>query len=134
MNDEQRTLAEILADWIEPAPSIPAVYLFGSRVRGDHRPDSDVDIRLFLHEWNNVCGATLRWWQTQNESDFAELKSRLPGRLEIHRELEDDADNDIRNGRKDPVLVVRRVVCVWTPPKSARLQSLNNRSVACRSD
>jgi hypothetical protein len=34
-----------------PAPGVPAVYLFDSRVRGDHRPNSDVDVRLFLHEW-----------------------------------------------------------------------------------
>jgi hypothetical protein len=28
-------------------PGIPAVYLFGSRVRGDHRKDSDVDFVCF---------------------------------------------------------------------------------------
>jgi predicted nucleotidyltransferase len=37
MADELRTLAEVFADWIEPVPDVPAVYLFGSRVRGDHR-------------------------------------------------------------------------------------------------
>jgi predicted nucleotidyltransferase len=47
--------AGIPADWIEPAPGAPAVYLFGSRVRGDHRPDSDVDVRRFLNEWKDVC-------------------------------------------------------------------------------
>jgi predicted nucleotidyltransferase len=26
-------LSEILADWVEPSPGVPAVYLFGSRVR-----------------------------------------------------------------------------------------------------
>jgi hypothetical protein len=45
MNNELEALAEILAEWIDSAPAIPTVYLFGSRVRGDHRPDSDVDIR-----------------------------------------------------------------------------------------
>ena len=117
MNDELKILAEILAEWIDPAPGIPAIYLFGSRVRGDHRPDSDVDVRLYLDEWN-VCETTRVWWQRQNETDFAELKARLPGPLSIHREKEDRADNDIRRGRTNPVLVIRRVVCVWTPPKS----------------
>jgi hypothetical protein len=28
-------------------PGIPAVYLFGSRVRGDHRKDGDVDFVCF---------------------------------------------------------------------------------------
>jgi predicted nucleotidyltransferase len=54
MKRELQALAEILAEWINPAPGIPAVYLFGSRVRGDHRPNSDVDVRLYLDE-----GATL---------------------------------------------------------------------------
>jgi len=27
-----------------------AVYLFGSRARGDHRPDSDADVAVFLRE------------------------------------------------------------------------------------
>ncbi len=118
MNVELRELAEVLADWIEPAPAVPAVYLFGSRVRGDHRPDSDVDVRLFLNQWRDVCRATMTWWAEQNETDFADLKSRLPGPLAIHREEQDDADVAIRRGMQDPVLTVGRVVCVWTPPRA----------------
>ncbi|HYD68441.1 nucleotidyltransferase domain-containing protein [Azospirillum sp.] len=30
-----------------------AVYLFGSRARGDHRPDSDTDVAVFLEEEEN---------------------------------------------------------------------------------
>ena len=116
MNGELRAVAEILADWIEPAPGIPAIYLFGSRVRGDHRPDSDVDVRLYLREWK-ACDATTLWWTDQNASDFHAVKARLPGPLEIHRDAEDAADAHIQKGRANPELVVRRVVCVWTPPK-----------------
>jgi predicted nucleotidyltransferase len=116
MRDELRALAEILVDWIEPAPGIPAVYLFGSRVRGNHRPDSDVDVRLYLNEWN-ACDSTTRWWTDENAIDFAALKARLPGPLSIHREMQDAADADIQKAKSDPVLVLRRVVCVWTPPK-----------------
>jgi hypothetical protein len=36
------SLARVIADWVEPVLGVPAVYLFGSRVRGDHRPDSAV--------------------------------------------------------------------------------------------
>ena len=38
MNSDLENLAGIVADWIEPAPAVPAVYFFGSRMRGDHRP------------------------------------------------------------------------------------------------
>jgi predicted nucleotidyltransferase len=118
LNAELRALAEILADWIEPAAAVTAVYLFGSRVRGDHRPDSDVDVRLFLNEWKDVCDATMRWWVVQNETDFTDVKSRLPGPLAIHREERDDADAAIRKGIQSPVRTVGRIVCVWTPPRA----------------
>jgi predicted nucleotidyltransferase len=113
---ELKTLAEILAEWIKPAPGVPAIYLFGSRVRGDYRPDSDVDVRLYLREWKS-CEATMRWWTDQNASDFQALKARLPGPLAIHRETDDEADAEIRKGMGAPVLVVDRVVCVWTAPR-----------------
>ena len=38
-------LGEIYGDRIE------RVVLYGSRARGDHRPDSDYDIAVFLHEF-----------------------------------------------------------------------------------
>jgi hypothetical protein len=117
MNPDLVSLANILADWLEPAPNIPAAYLFGSRVRGDHKPDSDVDVRLFIHEWRDLQRVDMDWWSNENRTDFADLKSRLPGPLAIHREQRDDADPAILEGRKNPVLVVRRVVCVWTSPK-----------------
>jgi hypothetical protein len=120
LNAELLALAEVLANWIEPSPAVPAVHLFGSCVRGDHRPDSDVDVRLFLNQWKDVCRATMTWWGDQNETDFAELKSRLPGPLAIHREEWDDADVAIRKGKASPVLVFGQVVCAWTPPKARR--------------
>jgi predicted nucleotidyltransferase len=115
-NMDLHTLASILAEWADPAPGIPAVYLFGSRVRGDYRPDSDVDVRLFLNQWLGDDATTL-WWMQQNETDFAALKAQLPGPLAIHRETSDYADYAIWAGMKTPTLVVRKVVCVWTPPR-----------------
>jgi len=95
------------------------VYLFGSRVRGDHRPDSDVDVRVFTNEWINLDQRDMDWWVKENQSDFTALKSRLPGPLSLHRETRDDADPTILQGRKSPILIVRRIVCVWTPPKGS---------------
>jgi predicted nucleotidyltransferase len=93
-------------------------YLFGSRVRGDHRPDSDVDIRIFVEEWRPDTAA-FEWWTEQNTSDFAELKAKLPGPLAIHRDTPDLADPAIRAGAKQPVLTVGKVVCVRTPAKTS---------------
>jgi predicted nucleotidyltransferase len=115
-DNELRALAEIIAKWIEPATGLKQVYLFGSRVRGDHRPDSDVDLRIFMEEWE-PDEAAARWWMDQNANDFAELKARLPGPLALHRDTPDLADVAIRAAANDPVLRVGKVVCVRTPPK-----------------
>ena len=114
MNQDLQALAEILAQWVDEVPGIPAIYLFGSRVRGDHRPDSDVDVRVYFSEWD-ACDVTTQWWGKQNLTEFAELKARLPGPLKIHAEK--GADVDIRKGKLSPVLRVRKVICVLTPPK-----------------
>jgi len=120
--DELKALAETLGRWLEPASGFVA-YLFGSRVRGDHRSDSDVDVRIFLNECQ-PDQAGIRWWAEQNETDFAALKAQLPGPLAIHRETTDQADQDIRAGAKNPVMKIGRLVVVWTPPKgSARFIS-----------
>jgi predicted nucleotidyltransferase len=37
-------LHELLAAWAETKPTIAALHLFGSRARGDFRPNSDVDL------------------------------------------------------------------------------------------
>jgi predicted nucleotidyltransferase len=117
MNRDLQALAETLAQWIDAAPGIPRIYLFGSRVRGDYTANSDVDVRLFPADLSSkACAVTVDWWMKQNETDFAELKAQLwPARLHIHRENQDDADPHIWKGMENPVLVVRKVVCVWTP-------------------
>ena len=114
-SDELKALAETLADWVEPAPGV-TVYLFGSRVRGDHEPEADVDVRLYPNELAHC----VHWWTAQNLSGFAELKARLPGRLELHADETDPVDRYILENRKSPALVVRKVVCVRTPDLKAR--------------
>jgi hypothetical protein len=126
---ELEALAEILAQWVDEIPGVPAVYLFGSRVRGDHRPDSDVDVRLYLDEWFpntpnwSEDQKTRCWWAEQEGTNYAELKDALAellsGPLHVHREQKDDADAAIRTGMKNPVLVCRKAICVWTPPKTS---------------
>jgi predicted nucleotidyltransferase len=37
-------ITAIVADWADRYPWVKCVVLFGSRVRGDHRPDSDLDL------------------------------------------------------------------------------------------
>jgi predicted nucleotidyltransferase len=120
-DDGLDALAEILASWIDPVPGIQELYLFGSRVRGDHRPDSDVDVRLYPEEWTFADPFTAKWWTEQNESDFAELRAQLPGPLDLGRDrmncLGNVVDPAIVEARRNPILRHRKVVCLVTPPK-----------------
>ena len=105
-------LAYILADWAAPAQGV-MLYLYGSRVRGDHRTDSDVDVCIDL----GVVGeAAVTWWTTNNQEEFASINAKLPGRLEI-LEL-----NDPLKCKIFAATIVhqdRNVRCVILPPKRA---------------
>ena len=52
-SQEVLDLAKIIADWSASAPNF-TFYVFGSRVRGDNRPDSDVDLHYRLPPNSNL--------------------------------------------------------------------------------
>jgi predicted nucleotidyltransferase len=76
VNDEVKQLARAFADWA--ADKSVTVFLFGSRVRGDHRPDSDVDVFV---QFGAMTEGTAVWWTEQNSEDFAESGSMATSRL-----------------------------------------------------
>ena len=39
-------LEKIVSDWAKGKDLIQSVYLYGSRIRGNYRPDSDLDIAI----------------------------------------------------------------------------------------
>lgn len=43
-------ICALLAEYFAQRDDVAAAYLFGSRVRGDERPDSDVDVGVFFRE------------------------------------------------------------------------------------
>ena len=109
--EELRLLAAILADWAATARGAQ-IYLYGSRVRGDHRPDSDVDIAV---QWGRVSEAERSWWSENNWDLFEKIGARLPGKLEV-LEFGDPLRSQIFAA---PVVYRdRNVICVMMPPKS----------------
>jgi predicted nucleotidyltransferase len=107
-----KELAKSIADWLSPAPDMK-IYVYGSRVRGDHRPGSDVDIHLVMPKM--PTREFTIWWTEQNIEDFASLRAILPGRLEF-LERDDPLGKDIENG--EIVHQDRNVYCVWRKPQS----------------
>lgn len=109
--DELIQLARILADWVSPAPSI-TIYLFGSRVRGDHRPDSDVDVLIDISRASTTEDAT--WWSNVNADEFRTIDTLLPGPLQIL-----ESHSSLRPAIISAPVVHRdrQVVCVWRDAK-----------------
>jgi Nucleotidyltransferase domain len=102
----------MIADWSAPAQDI-TFYLFGSRVRGDHRPNSDVDLHYVLPP--NPTRETTLWWTYQNSVvDFASLRKALPGPIKW---LEQHAPFRSQVEQGKVVHQDRNVACVWLPPK-----------------
>lgn len=113
VSEELAHLAATLADWTIPAPNA-AVYLFGSRVRGDHRQDSDVDIVVRFPKADH---ADLDWWTANNHEYFAGINARLPGPLRI-LENNDPVSQKVLDAAVTPVYRDRSVICVYMPPKA----------------
>lgn len=109
--DEVVELAKVIADWLSPAPDM-TMYVYGSRVRGDHRSDSDVDLHYALPR--RPTHKFTVWWTDQNVEDFKSLRQTLPGRLEF-LERNDPLGQEIE--RAEVVCRDRNVVCVWRAPK-----------------
>jgi predicted nucleotidyltransferase len=106
---ELKALSKTLADWSQDRRI--TLFVYGSRARGDNRPDSDVDVHV---KWVQPDASTTRWWTDENAEEFATINAKLPGRLEI---LE----------RNDPLAAAivatevlhrdRNVICVRLPSK-----------------
>jgi predicted nucleotidyltransferase len=110
-------LAARIADWCEPVSQLRRLVLFGSRVRGDHRPDSDVDIWFDYKNDLEVTNGTVAWWIEKQESEFASLKRILPGSLALHIDYDPLIWPLILVAAQEPFYRDRKCVCVWLPPK-----------------
>jgi hypothetical protein len=103
---ELAELARKLADWAAPATGT-AVYLFGSRVRGDHKPDSDVDLCV---EHPSPTRADIDWWTANTNDDFAAIATTLDARIEL---LERNSPIRLAVLTAPVVYQDRNVRCVW---------------------
>lgn len=109
VSNELKDLASVLADWAAPGVT---VYLFGSRVRGGHKPTSDVDV---CFKWRDrLSDGDARWWEANNREKFAAIKPKLPGPLKILEQADPWCQRVVA---AKVVHQDRNVRCVWLPPK-----------------
>jgi hypothetical protein len=97
-------LAKAIADWAASAPLTVSIFVFGSRVRGDHLPNGEVDISIDYGGSSDEIAA----WQAHNEeTDYAALRDILPGPLILAPFI----------ARGSLVHWDRNVYCLWRPPE-----------------
>lgn len=73
---------EAIASWAAADPRILAVYLYGSRVRGTHRPDSDLDVAVILN--GDEDDTAENYWFSDGGRIADELAALVP--VEVHLE------------------------------------------------
>jgi predicted nucleotidyltransferase len=108
---ELKTLAAILADWAKDRTL--TIFLYGSRVRGDNRSDSDLDIHI---AWSKsaIDSASMHWWGEVNNDLFKAINAKLPGPLQILEE-QDPLHYEIEAG--EVVHEDGNVKCAFRAPK-----------------
>lgn len=78
--------AKIVASWAKENPSISRVWFFGSRVRGNHKADSDLDIAVELDQ-KAFTGSDesngLATWILFSTAWEAELQSILSYKIQL---------------------------------------------------
>lgn len=108
-------LMQILADWAG-LPDV-TVYLYGSRVRGDNRPDSDVDVHLrFNSPWSTDF---VSWWASENSDQFMTINETLPGQLHILDDVT-EFEKTLRASLEAsvPIHTYRNIRAISSPMKS----------------
>lgn len=79
---ERKLVCEVLAGWAHTHPEISRAIVYGSRARGDSRPDSDIDVAVEL-DGGNLDESLLAIWITSAGQWREELQPLLPWSLDL---------------------------------------------------
>lgn len=66
-----------VAGWCDGQPYVRAVHAFGSRIRGDARPESDLDILIDIQDGEPVSDEAVAAWVPE-QRDFSSLRRLFP--------------------------------------------------------
>lgn len=106
----------VVSAWAAEEVLIRRIYLFGSRARGDHRPESDVDLavlfdldREVLHQCRgDLFSARVFTWSDHVERWRACLQARLPMPVDLQYWMR--GDRIVRGAvKKDGIRLHRRL-------------------------
>lgn len=98
----------VIVQWATERPIVKRVYLYGSRARGDHRPDSDIDLAIEMVGKNLEAryGAWM-FWDKGNRKGLT-LQLPYPVQLEWYDPEEPMLETVSPAVRKDGILIYER--------------------------
>lgn len=85
---DPQQIGEILSEWAKGKPLVKRIFLFGSRVRGDNRPDSDIDIAVELDPVAFQCAddsGGLATWMFETQGWKGALQKLIPIPVQLER-------------------------------------------------
>lgn len=101
-------ISRLVAEWASAKPLVGRVHVFGSRARGDHRPDSDVDIAIVLdmsHAQGFDESGGFATWAFDTEDWKEELEALLGLKVDLQRNGGDETPNVQRGLQRSSLLV-----------------------------
>ncbi len=129
-----KDIARIVSTWAKGKPLINRVYLFGSRVRGDHDPQSDIDIAVELDP-NEFQGSDetggLATWMFETNGWKGELQKLLPVRVQLERYQQEQTHTVRRGLAESSVLIYEKGPLIsWVPKDDPTLLELRKRDAS----
>lgn len=79
---KKSSIVATLCEWAAKHPEIARVIIYGSRARGDHRPESDLDVAVELNQ-TSVGEAPFVTWISDAAKWTSELSPSLPWPLDL---------------------------------------------------
>lgn len=76
MSGVSNAVRTVVAEWARANPKVRRVWVYGSRVKGTHRPDSDIDIAVELQPVGD-SEETLAVWMAHCNQWQSELQARI---------------------------------------------------------
>jgi predicted nucleotidyltransferase len=105
--NELEGIKQTLRSWGEARSFVRRLWIYGSRARALHRPDSDLDVAIEFDP--NEGENCLTTWTFQGDAWEKELQQSLPLRLQLEWYDPDGSTPRIESGIRDGgILVYRR--------------------------
>lgn len=95
----------IVQTWAATQPEITKVWLYGSRVRGTHRPDSDLDVAVQVRGDHTVDEQFAIWMQIGGALQD-ELNNLLPMTVQVEWYCDEDETYIICRGLRESSLLI----------------------------